>query len=96
MARVSAVRATHSGKRRAVIIDLLIGLGLPIIRMPLRTCAHPFTLNRLFYTTAMQITLFRVMAMCYWRISALSFLLVLRPCPSLFTSRGPCSLVLYL
>ncbi|KAH9986174.1 pheromone A receptor-domain-containing protein [Russula compacta] len=35
IATVNAVRVTHAEKRRAVITDLLIGLGLPIIRMPL-------------------------------------------------------------
>ena len=41
-------KATKAEKRRAVIQDLLIGVGIPILQMVARECAWPFTINILF------------------------------------------------
>lgn len=35
-----AVTVTRAEKRRGVIIDLLITIGLPVLAMGLRKCAH--------------------------------------------------------
>jgi pheromone a factor receptor len=36
-------------KRRAVLIDLLIGLGIPILQLIVRECVQSFALNQSFY-----------------------------------------------
>ena len=39
---------TDAEKRRAVIQDLLIGVGIPILQILARECVWPFTDNELF------------------------------------------------
>jgi pheromone a factor receptor len=38
---------TDADKRRAVIYDLLIGVGIPILQIVAGECAFPFNINRL-------------------------------------------------
>jgi pheromone a factor receptor len=48
IATIKAVMVTRSEKRRGVIIDLLIGLGIPLLQMITREYRQPFALHRLF------------------------------------------------
>jgi pheromone a factor receptor len=48
------VMTTYSEKRRAVIHDLLIGVGLPILQIAAGECVLLFTINRLFTTIWIQ------------------------------------------
>jgi pheromone a factor receptor len=41
IATTKAVMVTQSEKRRAVITDLLIGLGIPLIQIVARTSSYP-------------------------------------------------------
>jgi len=45
IACVNAVIVTREEKRRAIISDLLIGIGIPILQILARECANTFTLN---------------------------------------------------
>jgi pheromone a factor receptor len=40
---------TGADKRRAVISDLLIGVGIPILQIVARECVLPFNINRHLY-----------------------------------------------
>ena len=48
IATAKVVMATRSDNRRAVIIDLLIGIGIPILQMIMREYHQLFTLHRSF------------------------------------------------
>ena len=48
VATINAVMVTRSEKRRAIMIDLLIGVGIPILQMIVREFAYSFPSNRLF------------------------------------------------
>ena len=48
IATAKAVMATPSENRRVVIIDLLIGIGIPILQMMTREYHQPFALHRSF------------------------------------------------
>jgi pheromone a factor receptor len=48
IATAKVAMTTHSERRRAVIQDLLIGVGLPILQIIARECAYPFTVSELF------------------------------------------------
>ena len=48
IATAKVVMVTRSDNRRAVIIDLLIGIGIPILQMIMRECHQLFTLHRSF------------------------------------------------
>ena len=48
IASVNDVAITRQDKRRAVIQDLLIGVGIPILQIIVRECVQPFTVNRFF------------------------------------------------
>ena len=50
---------TRSERRRAIISDLLIGIGLPILQICARECALPLSCQPVIYMDAVQITLFR-------------------------------------
>ena len=41
IATTKAVMVTHAEKRRGIIIDLLIGLGVPLLQVLARTCLYP-------------------------------------------------------
>ena len=41
IATTKAVMVTHAEKRRGIIIDLLIGLGVPLLQVLARTCSYP-------------------------------------------------------
>ena len=43
--------ATDAENRRIVTIDLLIGVGIPVLQMVCRECAYPFIFCRLFTLT---------------------------------------------
>jgi pheromone a factor receptor len=45
IATVNVVMTTHADKRRAIIQDLLIGVGLPILQIIAREYAWPFAIN---------------------------------------------------
>ena len=45
-ATATTARPTSSDKRRAVIYDLLIGVGIPILQIVSGGCALPFTIDR--------------------------------------------------
>ena len=87
------VMITRADKRRAVIQDLFICVGIPILQIISRKCAFPFTINRLNKHYP-QNTLFRCIGTTYLRILAL----FLRPhrlrLPSFSSTRGPWRLVL--
>ena len=59
---------TRSEKRRNVMIDLLVCLGIPIIQMAAREY-RPFTPDQVVYAEVTQNTLFRDIAMTYSRMS---------------------------
>jgi len=65
---VKAVMITRSEKRRNVLIDLLICVGIPLIQMAFGEY-RPFTPDQLVYADGMQHTLFRDIAITYSRIS---------------------------
>jgi hypothetical protein len=44
---MKVVGMTDDEKRRAVIQDLLIGVGIPVLQMIARECAQLFTVNQL-------------------------------------------------
>jgi pheromone a factor receptor len=48
IATAKAAMTTNADKRRVVIQDLLIGVGLPILQIIARECAQPFTIRELF------------------------------------------------
>ena len=48
VATAKVMTSTDTDKRRAVIRDLLIGVGLPILQIIARECAQPFTISELF------------------------------------------------
>jgi len=72
VATVNAVMITRSEKRRTVMIDLLICIGLPLIQMATGKY-RPFTLDQLVYADVMQNTLFRDIATTYSRTLDQSF-----------------------
>ena len=45
IATAKAAMTTNSERRRAVIQDLLIGVGIPILQIVARECAYPFHVN---------------------------------------------------
>lgn len=65
---------TRSEKRRAVLIDLLIGIGLPIVQMATGEYRwFLFALDQVVYADVMQNTLSRGIATIFSRISGQSF-----------------------
>ena len=86
---------TRSEKRRAIINDLLIGLGLPVLQMCARECACPFTCQPVVYKDAIQNTLFRRIVTMYMKILALTSLLGLPRQHSFSSTRGPWRSVVY-
>ena len=48
IATAKVAMTTNSERRRAVIQDLLIGVGLPILQIITRKCAQPLTTSELF------------------------------------------------
>ncbi len=86
---------TRSEKRRAIINDLLIGLGLPILQICARECAQLFTCQPVVYEDAIQNTLFRRTVTIYMRILALTLVLLLPRQPSSSSTRGPWRSALY-
>lgn len=48
VAKINAVMVTRSEKRRAIMIDLLIGVGIPVLQMIAREFAYSFSSNLLF------------------------------------------------
>ena len=87
VATAKVMMPTYAEKRRAVIQDLLIGVGLPILQIIARECA-PFTISELF-TDAIKNTLFRVIVTTFLRILALSSQSRLRRRHSSSSTRGP-------
>ncbi len=67
IATAKVVMPTRSDNRRAVIIDLLIGIGIPILQMVMREY-HQSLLST--YTHAIQSTLFRDIVTTYLKILA--------------------------
>jgi len=47
IATMKTVVFTSSEKRRAVLYDLLIGVGIPVLQIISGKCAKPFTVDRL-------------------------------------------------
>ena len=72
IATVTAAMTTRSERRQAVIQDLLIGIGLPILQIVARECAYLF--QRVVYMYGIQNTLFRLIVTIFSRILALSSL----------------------
>jgi hypothetical protein len=48
VATAKVLMPTDAEKRRAVMQDLMIGIGLPILQIVARECAQPFTISELF------------------------------------------------
>jgi hypothetical protein len=48
IAKAKAAMTTNADRRRAVIQDLLIGVGLPILQIIAGECPYPYTVNELF------------------------------------------------
>src|SRR6266853_4604154 len=93
IATAKVVMATPSENRRAVIIDLFIGIGIPILQMAMREYHQPLLST---YTHAIQSTLFRDIVTTYSRILAPVLTLCSRHRPSSSTTHGPWRLVVYL
>jgi pheromone a factor receptor len=85
--------ATRSDNRRAVMIDLLIGIGIPILQMVMREY-HQSLLST--YTHAIQSTLFRDIVTTYLKM--LAPVKTLCPCywPCSSATHGLWRLVVYL
>ena len=47
VAAMKPMTTTRAEKRRELTLDLLIGLGIPVLEMIISKCAHPFAINRL-------------------------------------------------
>jgi hypothetical protein len=45
---MKSMGATDAENRRIILIDLLIGVGIPVLQMIARERAQPLTVNRLF------------------------------------------------
>lgn len=46
IATTKAVMVTPAEKRRGIIVDLLIGVGIPILQVVTGTCTNSFSRNR--------------------------------------------------
>jgi Pheromone A receptor len=71
IATMKAVVLTDALRRRALIHDLLIGVGIPILQIIAGECAQVFTVYQLFTRDAIQHLLFRRIVTTYLRILAL-------------------------
>ena len=63
--KITTMKAVVIEKRQAVIQDLLIGVGIPILQIIARECAYPFNINRSFTKNAIQSMLFRRIVTTY-------------------------------
>jgi len=72
IATAKAVMVTRSEKRRKVIIDLLICIGIPLLQMAAGEY-WPFTPDQVVDTDVMQNTSFRDIAMTYLKMLGRSF-----------------------
>ena len=68
---MKVVVLTDAQKRRALIYDLLIGVGIPILQIIARECASDIRRLQVVYRVAIQNTLFLRIATTYLRILAL-------------------------
>jgi hypothetical protein len=59
IATMKAVVFTSSDKRRDMVHDFLIGIGIPILQILSRECAQPFTVDRLFTRMRPRVCCFR-------------------------------------
>ena len=50
---------TDAEKRRIMVYDLLIGVGIPVLQMTVGECAWPFAANWLFTRTQSRVRCFR-------------------------------------
>ena len=80
IATAKVAMTTSAERRRAVIQDLLIGLGIPILQIIVGECAQLFIVNcqRVVYMDATQNTLSRRIVTTSMRILALSSVSCLR------------------
>jgi hypothetical protein len=94
--RSKVVTVTTSEKRRAVIVDLLIGIGLPILQMIAREFRLSLFSQCVVNTYSTQSTLYRRIGTTYMRMLALSILMPLYRRLLSSSSHGPWRSVVYL
>jgi hypothetical protein len=89
IATMKAVMITRSERRRAIISDLLLGLGLPIVQVCARECVFLSACPPVAYKDAIQTTWFRRIVTIYLRILALTSPLRLPHQRFSSSTRGP-------
>ena len=78
IAAMKPMMTTRVEKRREVMIDLLIGIGIPILEMIFSKCIQSSHFRVIVYTGATKVGLFRPMFTTYSRISVLTQLFQIR------------------
>ena len=94
IASVQSVTKTRAQKRRDVIVDLAIGVGLPIIGMILREC-YCINLCRIVTETCLQTSSFKPNVSLLWKKSVVTRPLGILPLRTLFSLPGLSSLAWY-
>jgi hypothetical protein len=70
IASIRVVAATKADKRRAIMVDLAIGVGIPVLVMILRMFLYFFATIHFFPDGDLQTTLFKVIGSTYTKTMA--------------------------
>ena len=90
VSRMKTAGMTDVEKRRNLIYDLLIGIGIPILQMIASEWAQPFVANRLYTRTQSRVRCFRISLRHFWGCRPSPFFLAHATdlCPLSCVARG--------